>query len=418
PTIRSSSKASMYGIWAFAVFWNLVSAPLPFILYDEAVNKQNYIALVGLLFTAVGIGMLVWAIRLTLEWKRFGPTPVTLDPFPGSIGGHVGGTIELALPYDASNEFQLTLTNLKSYISGSGKNRSRKETAKWQDMIVAHAESTGSGTRLTFRFDVPEGLKEADAAREDDTYYIWRLDLAGELEGTDINRSFDIPVYATATRSRQLSQIAVDRGREKQTARAEKAVKDRIRFITGMSGRSMYYPMFRHFWPKLAGFVVGGSFAAIGAYLVVEEGQRLFGSIFGGIGGIVALATIYGMFNSLEVTRDASGFTTVRRWLGIPVRRRHMGRHEFHHFEKNSRYQQQGGGKHVLFYNVYAVDGAGKKLVVGEGFKGNSQADAAIGVIGQELGLTSVASRNATRETSSSWDPAGLLSGRGLSSES
>ena len=26
---------------------------------------------------------------------RFGPAPVTLDPFPGSIGGHVGGTIDL-----------------------------------------------------------------------------------------------------------------------------------------------------------------------------------------------------------------------------------------------------------------------------------------------------------------------------------
>ncbi|MDH3751779.1 MAG: DUF3592 domain-containing protein, partial [Gammaproteobacteria bacterium] len=84
-TIRSTSKASMYGVWAFAAFWNLVSAPLPFLLYDEVVNKQNYIALVGLLFTAVGIWLLTWAIRQTLEWKRFGATPVTLDPFPGSI---------------------------------------------------------------------------------------------------------------------------------------------------------------------------------------------------------------------------------------------------------------------------------------------------------------------------------------------
>ena len=401
----------MYGVWAFAVFWNLISAPLPFILYDEVVNKKNYIALVGLLFTLVGIGLLTWAIRRTLEWKRFGPTPVTLDPFPGSIGGHVGGTIELNEPFDSSNEFQLTLTNLKSYISGSGKNRSRRESAKWQDMIVAHAESTGGGTRLTFRFDVPEGLKESDASRDNETYYIWRLDLVGELEGTDLNRSFDIPVYATATQSRHLSQIAVDRGREKQTARAEKAVRNHVRFITGMNGRSMYYPMLRNFWSHLGGFIVGSAFAAIGAYLVVEEGQRLFGSIFGGIGALVALGTLYGMFNSLEVARDVNGFTTVRRWLGIPVRRRQMGKHEFDRFEKNSRYQQNGGGKHVMHYSVYAVDQSGRKVVVGEGFKGSSQTDAAIRLIGDELGLSGIAARKDTSAVDSNWDPARLLSG-------
>ena len=386
-TIRSSSKASMIGVWLFAAVWNLVSAPLPFVLYEEVLDKQNYIALVGLLFPLVGIGMLTWAIRRTLEWRRFGPTPVTLDPFPGSIGGHVGGTIELNEPFDASTDFQLTLTSLKSYISGSGKNRSRNERAKWQDMIVAHAESTGSGTRLTFRFDVPAGLRESDALREEDTYYLWRLDLTGELDGTDLNRSFDIPVYATATQSRQLSQLAVERGREKQTARADQAVRNLIRFVTGMGGQSMVYPMLRNFWSHLVGFVVGGAFAAIGVYLAIEEGRRLFGSVFGGIGSLVALATIYGMFNSLEVARDANGFTTVRRWLGIPVRRQQMGRHEFHQFEKDSRFQQQGGGKHVMHYSVYAVDRSGRRIVVGEGFRGDSQAEAAMRLIGQELGL-------------------------------
>ncbi|MEJ2128099.1 MAG: DUF3592 domain-containing protein [Woeseiaceae bacterium] len=409
PEIRSSSRASMFGVWIFAAFWNLISAPIPFLLFDEVVAKKNYIALLGLLFTAVGIGLLVWAIRRTMEWKRFGATPVTLDPFPGSIGGHVGGTIELNVPHASSNEFQVTLTNIRSYISGSGKNRSRKESAKWQDTIVAHSESTGAGTRLTFRFDVPGGLTESDALREDDTYHVWRLDLTGELDGTDLDRSFDIPVYATATQSRHLSQLAVDRGRERQTARAEKAAQEHIRFVSGATGRSMVYPMFRQFWSHFAGFIVGGSFAAVGAYLVIEEGQRVFGSIFGGIGGLVALATLYGMFKSLEVGRDASGFWTVRRWLGIPIRRRHMGKHEFQRFSKNSNLQQQGGGKHVMYYNIYAHGLDGRKLVVGEGFRGASQAEAAIRLISQELGLASTARRNEPPATDDAWDPAGLL---------
>jgi hypothetical protein len=151
-------------------------------------------------------------------------------------------------------------------------------------------------------------------------------------------------------------------------------------------------------------------FTTVGTWLIIAEGQRVFGSVFGGIGALVAIAALYAMSNSLEVARTADGFTTVRRWLGIPVRRQRMSRHEFDHFEKNSRYQQQGGGKHIMYYTVYAVDRAGRKVAVGEGFKGNSQADAAIRLIGQELGLSGIASRNDTRETDSSWDPARLLS--------
>jgi hypothetical protein len=252
PTVRSSSKASMIGVWIFAIIWNLVSAPLPFIMFEEVVERHNYIALVGLLFTMVGIGMLVWAIRRTLEWRRFGPTPVTLDPFPGSIGGHVGGTIDLNLPFDSQTEFELTLTNINSYVSGSGKNRSRKEKAGWQDSVVAHAESSSAGgTRLSFRFDVPDGLPESDADRDGDSYTIWRLDLSAELEGADLDRSFDIPVYATRQQSRALSRLAVERGREKQTALADRAVQKVIKLVHDASGRRMIYPMGRNLGPSL-----------------------------------------------------------------------------------------------------------------------------------------------------------------------
>jgi len=161
--IKSSSKTSMYASWAFAAFWNLVSAPLPFVIYTEVTEKDNLPALLGLLFPLVGLWLITWAVLRTLEWKRFGAAPLTLDPFPGSIGGHVGGTIDVNLPYDSSAQFSLTLTNLHSYISGSGKNRSRKESAEWQDMQVASTSSGPRGSRLSFRFAVPEDLEESAA---------------------------------------------------------------------------------------------------------------------------------------------------------------------------------------------------------------------------------------------------------------
>jgi len=407
-TIRSNSKASMVGVWAFAALWNLISAPLPFVMYDEVVNKKNYIALIALLFTAVGIWLLVWAIRRTLEWRRFGATPVTLDPFPGSIDGHVGGTIELGLPFDPANDFQLTLTNIHSYVSGSGKNRSRNEKAHWQDAIVAHAEPGSKGTRLSFRFDIPGGLRESDTDH-DDSYYLWRLNVNAELDGTDIDRSYEIPVYATATQSRHLSRMAMERASEKQTAIADKAVLKVVRLIQKASGRHMFYPMGRNMGASMIGFVVGAVFAAVGWFLIFSEGQRLFGSVFGGIGALVAVGTLYSMANSLDVSRDVNGIKTVRRVFGIPVKRVHMRSHSFVQLLKDSKYQSNGGGKHVMHYSIYALGAHGDKVVVGEGFKGESEANAAIRLIGQELRLSGEDQRENPRESAGSWDPAEIL---------
>ena len=149
----------------------------------------------------------------------------------------------------------------------------------------------------------------------------------------------------------------------------------------------------------------GGSIKdRIGWWLIVEEGERLFGGIFGGVGGLIALFCAYLMLNSLEVSRDGMGIKTVRRVLGIPVRRRYMSQGNFERFEKNSTMQTQSGGKHVMFYSVYAVDRQGNKIIVGEGFKGDSEANAAIRLISREFGL-----REAPADRGSRNDGDGLL---------
>ena len=387
PTIRSNSKVAMWGAWAFAAFWNLVSSVTPVMAWKEVTENQNYLALVALLFPLVGLGLLAWAIRRTLEWRRFGPAPVTLDPFPGSIGGHVGGTIDLNLPWDAAARFQLTLTNLRSHVSGSGKNRERRENAEWQDERVAQAEPGGKGTRLTFRFDVPAGLQPSDAQQEGDEYHVWRLSLSADIPGADLDRDYEIPVYATATQSRHLSRHALDRGRTAQAAMADAGARDVIRWKNGMTGRSMFYPAGRFFWANLMGFVIGAVFAGAGYMLIVKEGAAIFGGVFGGVGALIAMAAFYMATNSLEVWQDGTHIRTLRRWLGIPVSRKAMAKSDFTHLGKKKSMKTQSGGKHVIYYAIHAVDRQGDKLVIGDGFRGASRAKAAMRIIAAELGL-------------------------------
>ena len=47
----------------------------------------------------------------------------------------------------------------------------------------------------------------------------------------------------------------------------------------------------------------------------------------------------------------------------------------------------QSGGKHVIYYGIDMVDHDGNKMVVGEGFRGESEANAAMRLLAAELGL-------------------------------
>jgi hypothetical protein len=388
-TVKSGSKAAMYFMLGFAALWNLISAPLPFLVYTEVTGKQNYAALFGLLFPLIGIALLFWAVQKTREWKRFGPAPVKLDPFPGAIGGHVGGTIDIRLPFDSNARHEFSLTSLYSYISGSGKNRSRSESAKWQDSQVVRGEPGSKGTRLTFRFDVPAGLTESDAAKKGDSYYLWRLGLSTELEGVDIDRDYEIPVYVTGERSRFLSSHQLQRAHDENEKFADIAVASIIQKRSGIAGAELFYPAGRKIASPVAGTFIGGIFAAIGWFLMFSEGHLVFGGIFAAIGSLVVLGSLYSMLNSLQVVSGPEYLKTVRRIMGIPVRRRQIRRSEFVRFSKGSASRTQAGSKHVMHYSIFAEDKHGQKIVVGDGFKGERQVRAAIRFISRETGLQS-----------------------------
>ncbi len=388
PTIRSNSKSTMYVTWGFAAFWNLISAPLPFVVYVEVLEKENNLALIGLLFPLVGLVLITWAIRQTREWRRFGPTPVTLDPYPGSIGGHVGGTIDVRAPYDSAARFKLTLTGVNSYVSGSGKNRSRREKAVWQDTQYAHAEPRVDGTRVTFRFGVPAGQPESDAEQSGDRYHLWRLNLKAELPGADLDRDFEIPVYATGAVSTALPERIVESVRVEQDKIDEQSVKERMQIDYSAAGRSIRYPTGRNVTSALGAFVVGALFAGAGWFIVAKENETLFGVIFGGVGALIALGALYLALNSLQVYREGSHLKAVRRVLGIPVSRKSVRGDDVVRISKDSKMQTQSGRTHVMHYSIYVHDGAGQKVCVGEGFKGAGEADAAIRLITREFSLS------------------------------
>ena len=340
--IHSDTPNMLWLFWIFGMFWNAMSMLVIFTLPEE-VSKGNYVILLGLLFPLVGLFLLGKALQYTLEFWRFGKTELVMDPFPGAIGGQVGGAIELARfqPHgvDLKQAFTVTLECVYSYKSGSGKDRSREERIKWAEQGKAHAEATTGGLRLQFCFDVPKGLPESSVNQRDD-YHFWNLRVQGEMPGVDLDRSFRIPVLRSASgRHSSIRHNLSDIAREQ---RAEASLQQKQAILQGdfhltklkrsvriqQRGDELLlrFPMFRNKGLTLFAAIFAGSFG-FATYSIVSEFFSvslvgvlgfLFAIPFMLVALVAGIAAIYLPFNNLRVVVDSRGVQVLRRLLVIP----------------------------------------------------------------------------------------------------
>ena len=257
---------------------------------------------------------------------------------------------------------------------------------------MAHVSSGAKGSRLSFRFDLPQDLSESTADPSDDSYYIWRLNLKADLPGVDIDRDYEIPVYATGESSAQLSEFSIRQARSAQNRIDVQVIEKLVEVSYEAGGRVMRFPMGRNLLSGFVGLIFGAIFSGVGWYLISYEGHLFMGGVFGLVGLLIVISAFYFVLNSLEVAQEGGDIRTVRRILGIPVKRGQMRRAEFVRFKKIASSRTQSGKQQIIRYTISAVDSNGQELLVGEGFKGASQAAAAADFIERQFGLTPVIS--------------------------
>jgi hypothetical protein len=395
--IRSDAGKGMWFYWFFALSWNAVSIPVTFVLPKE-LAQDNYPALLILLFPAAGLFLVYKAIQSSLEYRRFGRVLFTMDPFPGAIGGHVGGQILVKnLDYRRAAEAQdlsVTLECVYSYVSGSGENRSRRESIKWAERGRPGIGNAVEGVNLAFRFDVPQGLPPAEVEQKGD-YHFWRLSVSAEVPGIDLDRSYNIPVFATGETSRVVghdisAQAAAERQREADAAGL--AIASGQFDIEGLSRAlrlrrqgdriQLKFPMFRErvLTVYAAIFACGFGFGCYSMLGLMSDGGvfgifiAIFSIPFFGVALAATIATVYLLFNNLSVDIQPGEVSVLRRLLFIPVFRRRLRQADISHLGiKRSGSTGQGIDK-IEHFKIHAVETGGDKVTLAEDIDGEDVA--------------------------------------------
>lgn len=204
--LRANATLAVRVAWGVALFWNALSAPVLFAVPDE-LRGGNHLILIGLLFPAVGIGMLVWAVRATIRWRKFGDSFLEMSRLPAVPGGRLEGVVQTGLPRQDTEEVRLTLACVNRVTTGSGKNRSTHDTILWQEETTVPRGSLGVGPRgvevpvsIGIAPDQP-GWTDANPANR----ILWTLGVEASVPGVDYDARFEVPVFETGEARRQQS---------------------------------------------------------------------------------------------------------------------------------------------------------------------------------------------------------------------
>ena len=163
--IYSQSAKQYWQAWLIALVWN---AAIWFAIIKTGNNilaafAANPVFYFFISFPSISLWLIFQAIKQTLAWYKFGKTPLTLNPFPGQIGGRCAGQLDLPVPAKTSGHAILSLSCIRRYHQRNNNGKSSWHTQSlWQDKITLKPENYGQRIRINFTFNPPADLPETE----------------------------------------------------------------------------------------------------------------------------------------------------------------------------------------------------------------------------------------------------------------
>lgn len=195
--VFSQTRNGMIAGWLFAIFWNLVSAPLAYIVPQQAAKKPAvYIAL---LFPVIGVFLLIRAIRQTMAYREFGKTCFAMAAVPGVIGREIQGVIQARFPHSPDHGVHLRLSCVHRVTTGSGDSQSTNENILWRDEAdLSSAELCPglAGTTIPVTFRIPWDAQATEKRNSRDEI-VWLLEALADVPGVDYHDIFEVPIFRT-----------------------------------------------------------------------------------------------------------------------------------------------------------------------------------------------------------------------------
>lgn len=416
--IYSNARTMWYFSLFFSLFWCAFSFPVAFfaitdIYHGWSIDHLDPVLFV-LVFPVVGIGLLFWTYKNYRQWSTFGRLALTLDPYPGSIGGEAGGFLELPMAWRSGYDFEVSVNCIHHTISQSGKNSRHREDIVWKNFAAAEYAPSANGIRLKFKCPIEEGLYESEE-KSGRSYYRWVVHIKGQdkMANLSLDREFDIPVFKLDVPKNSHLHVtaSVPEVEVEQISDQQVQIKQNVRSL------ELNYPRSRNASVGRSLLIVALVFLAVTGFLVfetwseVQEG-RSFSFFSAGITGLMSLVfgcvsllmlgfALYLLSNRLKVVIDSNGITVNSQSL-FHHSEKTAQHSEIQSIEKKSNMSSGQGTSAVRYFTLTANLHNHQNLTLGNGIKGQLVAESIMKLINQKLENSSgkSSSVNSANETS------------------
>lgn len=210
--IRGSSRRFPTFLWLVSLAVIVIAAinSFPF----RPTRGNEFVAVVVLTgLWLLGAALLWGAAVSSLRWLRYRGIALYLDPWPGRVGGIVAGSLVAPVPYGPAYRFTGVLQCTEHGVEG-GELRAGSATSGmyarevFRANVPVRAIPDPQGTRLQFSVPIPADAPASNGYGETmrwtqlnarRIYVQWTLHFAGEVDGADLEESFEIPVRRVAS---------------------------------------------------------------------------------------------------------------------------------------------------------------------------------------------------------------------------
>ena len=388
---NSKTRTGMVAGWVFAIFWNAVSMPIAFLVLPAAAKQKGASAYFVLIFPAVGIFLLVRAIRQTIAYFEFGKTFFEMASVPGVVGRELKGVIQARFPHSPDHGVHLRLSCVHRVTTNSGKSQSTSENILWRDeadLSSAQLYPGPAGTTIPVSFQIPRDAQPTKKLNARDEFS-WMLEALADVPGVNYHDIFEVPVFRTQQTPAQgqveAEVFAQPQGTQAITHPDQLSVEVR----QSTEGTEFYFPPARNksFATSASAFML--IFGAVTLFLILHA-PIIFGLVF----GLFSLFLVY---------------TTVQLWLGttrvvigdaLTLQSGLLGGGKVRQIPLSQIAtigdritSQQGGGTGTPYYDIELTLRDGKKLTLGRTLKSKQEAE---WLVDEMRRLVSVQAKSAT----------------------
>jgi hypothetical protein len=319
--ITSSSRKAVLILWIFVAFWCAASAVISLAVVPQELHRGNRAALIALIFPVIGIAMLIYALKTTLAWRRFGQAIFEMAAIPGAPGGTLEGEIQVNARLRPEHGLHLRLSCVRRTTTGSGKSRSTSEKILWQDdkWLRPDLPQTGpNATGIPVYFQLPDNQPESTPGKGDGVH--WRLEALAKMRGPNFQAAFEVPVFKLAETPvpsddpTMQYQMTLDEIRQQIHSRIQ--VND-----SPGNGREFVFPAARN-----PGFASGTTaflliWTGAIAFLIWKHAPLIFPLVFGAIDLLMAAFSFDLWFRRSRVLVAPGRMIVETSWLGIKQQR-------------------------------------------------------------------------------------------------